>query len=53
MGIYLFRTEVLLEMLRSSQENDFGRDIIPGMLDTHRVYAYPTAGTIALRITFM
>jgi glucose-1-phosphate adenylyltransferase len=41
MGIYLFRTKVLLEMLSSSQENDFGRDIIPGMLDTHRVYAYP------------
>ena len=41
MGIYLFRTEVLLEMLHSSQENDFGRDIIPGTLDAYRVFAYP------------
>jgi glucose-1-phosphate adenylyltransferase len=41
MGIYLFRTEVLLEILHSSQEDDFGHNIIPGMLDAHRVYAYP------------
>jgi glucose-1-phosphate adenylyltransferase len=41
MGIYLFRTDVLLEMLRSSNENDFGSDIIPGVLDSSRVYAYP------------
>lgn len=41
MGIYLFRTKVLLEILHSSQENDFGRDIIPKMLDAYRVYAYP------------
>lgn len=41
MGIYLFRTETLVEVLRSSKEDDFGRDIIPGMLDSYRVYAYP------------
>jgi glucose-1-phosphate adenylyltransferase len=41
MGIYLFRTETLLEILHSSDKDDFGRDIIPGSLNTHRVYAYP------------
>lgn len=41
MGIYVFKTESLLEVLQSSKENDFGSDIIPGMLDTYRVYAYP------------
>jgi glucose-1-phosphate adenylyltransferase len=41
MGIYLFRTDLLLEVLEANKEDDFGRDIIPGMLDSHRVYAYP------------
>jgi glucose-1-phosphate adenylyltransferase len=41
MGIYLFRTEVLVHALRSWTEDDFGGDIIPRLLETHRVYAYP------------
>lgn len=41
MGIYVFRTEALLDMLRSSREDDFGGDIIPQSLDTYRVFAYP------------
>jgi len=41
MGIYVFRTEPLVEVLQSSKENDFGSDIIPGMLDAYRVHAYP------------
>lgn len=41
MGIYLFRTETLLEVLRSGREDDFGRDIIPSMVGSYRVYAYP------------
>jgi glucose-1-phosphate adenylyltransferase len=41
MGIYVFRTETLLQILESSQENDFGRDIIPHSLDTFQVYAFP------------
>ena len=41
MGIYLFRTETLVEILRSGTEDDFGRDIIPQLLDSHRIYAYP------------
>ena len=41
MGIYVFRTQTLLEILDSTEEDDFGRDIIPRILETHRVYAYP------------
>jgi glucose-1-phosphate adenylyltransferase len=41
MGIYLFRTETLVEILQSSEEDDFGRDIIPRMITSLGVYAYP------------
>jgi glucose-1-phosphate adenylyltransferase len=41
MGIYLFNTETLVEILRSTRESDFGRDIIPHFLDAYQVYAYP------------
>ena len=41
MGIYLFKTETILELLESRAEKDFGKDIIPSSLETHRVYAYP------------
>jgi glucose-1-phosphate adenylyltransferase len=41
MGIYLFRTDLLLDILKANKENDFGHDIIPKMLDSHQVYAYP------------
>jgi glucose-1-phosphate adenylyltransferase len=45
MGIYLFNTDVLLEALHEdSQEpdsmHDFGRDVIPRILDRTRVLAY-------------
>jgi len=41
MGIYVFKAETLLKILKAGDEDDFGRDIIPKMLDSHRVYAYP------------
>ncbi len=41
MGIYLFKTETLLELLQEKLEEDFGKGIIPSCLETHRVYAYP------------
>lgn len=41
MGIYLFKTETLLEILRSGTDADFGKDIIPKSVETRRVYAYP------------
>ncbi len=41
MGIYLFRTETLIHCLKSWAEDDFGGDIIPKLVDSHRIYAYP------------
>jgi len=41
MGIYLFRAESLLKMLESEVADDFGRDIIPNILQSHKVAAYP------------
>lgn len=41
MGIYLFRTEMLLDLLQSGTEDDFGKDIIPNLVGNKRVYAYP------------
>lgn len=41
MGIYLFNTEALLDALDRNPKDDFGGDIIPGLLGTKQVYAYP------------
>jgi len=41
MGIYLFRTETLIEVLQSGDEYDFGGEIIPRLLESRRIYAYP------------
>jgi glucose-1-phosphate adenylyltransferase len=44
MGIYLFRTACLRDHLLADAErdtaHDFGRDIIPGMIGSRRVFAY-------------
>ncbi len=40
MGIYLFRSDLLVELLQTGNEDDFGKDIIPDLLGNHRVYAY-------------
>lgn len=43
MGIYLFSTDVLVDVLeRAQQQNlhDFGRDVLPWLVDTHRLFAY-------------
>jgi len=45
MGVYIFETGVLLEALHKDAQNpnsshDFGRDVIPGILDEVRVVAY-------------
>jgi glucose-1-phosphate adenylyltransferase len=39
MGIYIFRTEVLKELLEA-EGDDFGRDLIPAAMSTHRVMGY-------------
>lgn len=41
MGIYLFRTDILLDALRAVSKDDFGKDIIPYLIPKSRVYAYP------------
>jgi len=46
MGIYVFRTRTLFEQLcqdatRPGSTHDFGGDVIPSMIHTHRVFAHP------------
>lgn len=42
MGVYVFRTDVLLKLLRSKypSSNDFGSEIIPSAVEDHNVQAY-------------
>ncbi len=44
MGIYLFNTRVLIRNLEEIEEDDFGGDIIPRIIASHKVYAYPFKG---------
>lgn len=44
MGIYMFNPSVLEERLEdpySQSDHDFGKHIVPSMIRSHRVYAYP------------
>jgi glucose-1-phosphate adenylyltransferase len=46
MGNYLFRTEVLVDALRAARrrgERDFGRDVLPHLVGTKRLFAYDFA----------
>jgi glucose-1-phosphate adenylyltransferase len=45
MGIYLFKKEVLLDVLESTGGMDFGHDIIPSLLGKYKVMAYPYKGS--------
>ena len=38
MGIYLFKTEILIDLLQKNNADDFGGEIIPVAIKTHRVY---------------
>jgi glucose-1-phosphate adenylyltransferase len=40
MGIYIFRADVLREVLEASDAEDFGKQIIPSVIEKLRVYAY-------------
>ncbi len=40
MGVYIFRFDVLRELLSRPEMLDFGKDILPGILDSHRVFAH-------------
>ena len=37
MGLYLFKKEVMVEMLRSSDHEDFGRGVFPEAIKSHKV----------------
>lgn len=41
MGIYIFKTQILLDMLKTDDRPDFGKHILPCMLDKYNVMAYP------------
>ena len=41
MGIYIFKTDVLMDLLSQGDKPDFGKDILPGILKSHKVMAYP------------
>ena len=41
MGIYLFRTDLLLDLLHKTDYDDFGKDIIPTLIDKLKIQAYP------------
>ena len=46
MGVYVFNARFLFEQLcldatRHASRHDFGRDVIPSVIETHRVFAYP------------
>lgn len=40
MGIYVFKKQVLLDLLRNNLEHDFGKEIIPAAAKDHKVQAY-------------
>ncbi|MEI7867766.1 MAG: glucose-1-phosphate adenylyltransferase [Candidatus Methylumidiphilus sp.] len=50
MGVYVFSMDALVNELRADHElpdssHDFGKDIIPMMIKTHRVFAYHFGGS--------
>ena len=40
MGIYLFSRDVLVDLLSSSDDEDFGKEIFPKSIETHRVQGH-------------
>lgn len=44
MGIYLFKTDVLIDLLQKINADDFGGEIIPEAIKTHRVFGYDFNG---------
>ncbi|OUS24713.1 glucose-1-phosphate adenylyltransferase [Thalassotalea sp. 42_200_T64] len=54
MGNYVFNTEFLFEQLQKDAEqqgssHDFGNDIIPKIIESHQVYAFPFADPDSVR----
>ncbi|MBN1842475.1 MAG: glucose-1-phosphate adenylyltransferase [Deltaproteobacteria bacterium] len=41
MGIYMFKVPVLVDILKASDKDDFGRDIIPEAIKRYSLHAFP------------
>jgi glucose-1-phosphate adenylyltransferase len=44
MGIYMFKTSILVDLLKSTQDDDFGGEVIPHAIQTHRIYGFDFDG---------
>lgn len=44
MGVYVFDTDYLLELLQGNREVDFGMHLIPAAIEEDNVYAFPFKG---------
>jgi glucose-1-phosphate adenylyltransferase len=44
MGIYMFNTRVLIDLLEHGEQEDFGSHIIPEAIGTHRVFGFDFDG---------
>ena len=44
MGIYMFNTKVLIDILESKGFDDFGSDVVPYSINKHSVYGYDFEG---------
>ncbi len=44
MGVYVFRADMLRQVLEESDAEDFGNQIIPAAIESLRVYAFPFDG---------
>jgi glucose-1-phosphate adenylyltransferase len=44
MGIYMFNTDVLIEILENSTYDDFGGQVIPNAISTHTIYGFDFTG---------
>lgn len=44
MGIYIFNTEVLTDLLEGSSDRDFGGQVVPNALGTHKVFGFDFEG---------
>lgn len=44
MGIYMFKTDVLINLLESTKDDDFGREVIPGAIGRYKVFGFDFDG---------
>lgn len=44
MGIYVFNKDLLVELMKNPDTNDFGKEIIPQAIDSHKTLSYQYEG---------